>query len=121
MTFSVFEWLRLISYLIILVATGFLAHRYASRRNWPTTLLYVAIWLFCGWLAIDLTLVSIGLSSRDTRGWGSIFVVLLAASVVSLAIIEFQQMRYARQLHGEITEIAERIKEKEETRHALSA
>ncbi len=121
MTFSVFEWLRLTSYLIILIAAGFLAHRYASRRNWPTTLLFVAIWCFCGWLAIDLTLVSVGLSSRETRGWGSIFVVLLAASVVSLAVIELQQMRYARQLHGEITEIAERIKEGEEARRALSA
>lgn len=110
MTFAIAEWIRLVSYLTILVACAFLVHRFGARRNWPLATFCGSTGLFSIWLAVDLTLVSVGLSTRDTRSYGTMFVVLLACAVVFLAVAEIGQMRYERQLQREIDEITERMK-----------
>lgn len=113
MTFATAEWARLVGYLTILVACAFLAHRYGAKRKWPLAALCGSTGLFSIWLAFDLTLVSIGLSTRETRGYGTVFVILLAGAAVALAATEIGQMRYERQLYREIDEIAERMKSAE--------
>lgn len=110
MMYGVWEWVRLTSYAVSLVAFFYLALRRGHQHNWPAALMHLSIGLLFLWNMFDLTLLSMGLSTRDTRSFATPVVVFVACSAAAMAWIDIYQRRsIRRRLYDEITEIERRV------------
>lgn len=93
MTFGIWEWMRIIAYVISLPAACYLAFRFARHGDALLAMLLAGLACIFGWYLFDLTLISAGLSSRETRNFATPLTVFTAGSLVALSMREMR-------LHG---------------------
>lgn len=105
MTFTLPEWTRLICYLVSVVAVAFLALRAYQRREWPAVMAWLGLGMLFGWFVFDLTLASMGLSTRETRSFSTPILIFVTGALVVLARGEMRRQRYETRLRREIREI----------------
>ena len=109
MTYGVWEWIRLISYAVSIVAFFYLALRRWHQHNWSGSLMHISLCLLFLWNMFDLTLLSMGLSTRETRSFATPIVVFVAGSAAALAGIDIYRRSGRQQLYDEIVEIERRV------------
>ena len=91
MEFSIYEWIRLLCYACAMPSCAYLALRSAHRRDGITVMMWGGLALMFSWYLVDLTLVSAGASSRETRNMATPLIVFATGGIVSVAIREIRQ------------------------------
>ena len=105
MTFSGWEWTRLACYLVSGVAVALLTLRAYQRREWPAVMVWVGVGMLFSWFVFDLTLASMGLSTRDTRSYSTPILIFTTGALVVLAWGEMRRQRHEMRLRRQIRDI----------------
>ncbi len=111
MTFNVWEWLRLICYASATPAACYLAVRASHRHDGMQALLWSGLALMFGWYMIDLTMISAGISSRETRSFATPITVFVSGGIVSMALREMHMHLRERRLRDELTQLEKPLEE----------
>lgn len=91
MTFGIWEWVRLTAYVVSLPAAFYLSFRFARRGDSPLSMLLAGLACLFGWYLVDLTMVSIGMSSRETRNFATPLTVFVAGSLSVMTLRELRK------------------------------
>lgn len=105
MTFTMWEWTRLTCYLVSVVAVAFLTLRACQRREWPAVMAWLGLGMLFGWFVFDLTLASLGLSTRETRSFSTPILIFVTGALAVLARGEMRRQRHETRLKQNIREI----------------
>lgn len=111
MTFSAWEWIRLLCYIGAVPAACYLALRSFHRRDGMFALLWCGLALMFSWYLLDLTMASIGLSNRETRSYATPIIVFTTGGIVSLALSELRAQWQASQLENELAQLGKTLNE----------
>lgn len=109
MPFNPWEWIRLVCYACAAPAAIYLALRAGHRHDAIFALLWCGFALLFGWYLFDLTMVSLGVSSRETRNFGTPITVFATGGVVSLALRELRVQWSERRLRAELTQLTKTL------------
>lgn len=91
MTFGIWEWMRIIAYAVSVPAACYLSLRFAHRKDAPLSMLMAGLACLFGWYLVDLTMVSVGISSRETRNVATPITVFAAGSLAAVTMRELRQ------------------------------
>lgn len=91
MTFGIWEWVRVVAYAVSVPAACYLFFRFMHRGDMPLAMLMAGIACLFGWYLVDLTMVSVGLSSRETRNFATPITVFAAGSLATVTLRELRQ------------------------------
>ncbi len=91
MTFGIWEWVRIIAYAVAIPASCYLSFRLAHRGDKPLSMMFAGLTILFGWYLLDLTMVSVGMSSRETRNFATPITVFTAGSLAVMVIRELRQ------------------------------
>lgn len=98
MTFGIWEWVRLISYAVSLPAAFYLSMRMARRGDAPLSMLLAVLACLFGWYLVDLTMVSVGMSSRETRNLATPLTVVVAGNLSAMTLSELRKHAMERRI-----------------------
>ena len=109
MIFNAWEWIRLLCYTGAAPAAIYLALRAVHRRDGMFALFWCALALLFAWYLLDLTMVSLGISSRETRNFATPITVFATGGVVSLALLEARIQWSEQRARKELARIGEAL------------
>lgn len=105
MTFNVWEWIRLICYVSATPAACYLAVRAGHRHDGMHALLWSGLASLFSWYLLDLTMLSIGISSRETRSFATPLTVFATGGVVALALRDLRIQWSERRLCADLARL----------------
>jgi hypothetical protein len=111
MTFTLWEWVRLLCYLIAVCCLPYMVLRRRAQRNSAATMFYAGLTLLFAWNLFDLTMLAWGLSTRETRSFATPVIVFATGGIVLMVWREVRRHRDERRVSGEIDRIEQSLKQ----------
>lgn len=103
--FNVWEWIRLLCYVCVVPSACYLAVRAYNRHEGMHTLMWSGMALLFSWYLVDLTMVSLGISSRETRSFATPITVFVTGGIVVMALQQLRVQWHARQMRNSLAQL----------------
>lgn len=95
---TIWELIRLICYTISVPVLMWLALGLLRARTRALGLFILSICLLFAWYMVDVTLVSSGASTRETRNLATLLVIMATIGTIWMAVERYQSHRKARNI-----------------------